>query len=622
MYGWNNTLVTTHNTPGCNVTVIWPGQPRPPFVPAAPPPPVHYPPHQHAPYHCPPHHYPHGPPPRPHYPMPMPVPVPAPPAPVRVPVPVPTPTPALAHQLPAYTEKKTSSTMGRKTKNPFLDDVKRHSDIPGASSLTLTRHGRAYSAQSEFPSRPFGESSDTMPQLFLIAPPLENPCIEGANKPFRILIPCQAPSLLHGDRDSIHLTHHEGFKIQNPRDLVNKCKGLLRYLDAISMYLFMGAAAAATAHGFPIHPGDILHDSLSRLHQMAHNRDYLNRAGIEESRFYSKQSVVDNHQIDAMKALFRSAGLMNSEFGVRPIHFGGPTKWVCEECYQVLSDSRDIVADHLMSLREYIELTRRSMEANVVLRCSASVITFTKTVQKSPRLRKVTLHIKSGYFQTSDRQAGTQYNAIKFQFDDLGKVLHGRSLQSVNIQGDRGSGSVFAGLQQVFKCPDLKSLHIKGMPHFLRDVDLRNCTRKLEELKLDGVHIDSQDTATQLAKLLQENSALKVLSLSRTRLTAAALSVLVSRHVEKRFAKLTQLNLSDNDFDAATARTLVAMALKGDRLSRLDLSNCSGIGAAGCRQILELLRFRGRRLDSVVMDGTGITYDISAEMDRFRNSRE
>ncbi|KAF9354838.1 hypothetical protein BGX34_010782 [Mortierella sp. NVP85] len=559
-------------------------------------------------------------------PMPAPVPAPAPAPPARARVPVSVRVPTSAHQLPAYTEKKTPSTMGRSTKkNTFLDDVKRHSDIPGASSLTLTRHGRAYSAQSDFRSRPFDESGDTMPQLFLIAPPLENPFIEGANKPFRILIPCQAPSTLQGgNKDSIHLTHHEGFTIQNPRDLVNKCRGLLSYLDAISTYLFMGAAAAGSAHGFPIHPGDILHDPIRRLHQMAHNRDHLNRVGIEAFQFYSKQSVVDNHQIDAMKALFRSAGLMDSEFGVRPIHFGGPTKWVCEECYQVLSDSRPIVADHLMSMDEYIDLTRRSTEANVVLRCSASVITFTKTVQKSPRLRKVTLHIKSGYFQTSDRQAGTQYNAIKYQFDELGKVLHGRSLQSVDIQGDRGSGSVFVGLQRVFKCSDLKTLHIKGMPHFLRDVDLRNCTRKLEELKLDGVHIDSQDTATHLAKLLQENSGLKVLSLSRTRLTAPALSALASSrngYVEKRFAKLTQLNLSDNDFDAATARTLVAMALKGDRLSRLDLSNCSRIGAAGCRQILELLRFRGRRLDSVVMEGTGITYDISADMDRFRNSR-
>ncbi|KAF9982420.1 hypothetical protein BGZ65_002894 [Modicella reniformis] len=461
-----------------------------------------------------------------------------------------------------------------------------------------------------------------MPRLFLIAPPLDDPFISGVNKPFRILTPCQAPSLSEGAKeDAIHLTHHEGFTIKNPNEIVHKCKSILNHLDAVSAYVYMGAAAAGSHHGFSIRPGDIVHGSLVRLNQMAHNRDHINHAGIEAFQYYSKQRIADNHQIDAMKALFRSAGLANNEFGVRPIHFGG-TKWVCEECYQVLSERRPLTIGHLMSLDEYIDLTRRTAEVEVTLRCSASVITFTRTIQKSPQLRKVIIHIKSEYFLTPERQTGTQYNAIEHQFIELGKALQGRSLTSVDIRGDYDCGPVFAGLQWVLRCSDLKMLHVKGITHFLQGAEFRNNTRKLEELQLDGVHVDIQEAANNLTKLFQANSSLKVLCLTRSRLMSAAVSIFVSsRDVEKRFAKLLQLDISNNEIDSAIARTLVAMALKGDRLTRLDLSNNYRIGDSGCRQILELLKFRGRRLDSIVTDTTGISYETSVEIDRYRNCR-
>ncbi|KAG0235407.1 hypothetical protein BGX31_004249 [Mortierella sp. GBA43] len=611
MYGYNrHPLVTTHNTRNSTITVVW-NQPQ--FIP----PPVHHTYHHPPPiyYHYPPiqqhfHYPPHVPPPQPPHVAPVypahPAPAPAPP-PVLRPVHVPQPV------IPVFPEKKTPTPSYKSS-----DEKK--------SSSSGSRHEKARSTNLDYRSRPFGESNDTMPQLFLVAPPLDDPFVEGVSKPFRLLIPCQAPSRLPGaHKESIHLTHHEGFVVRNPKDLVSKCKGLISYLDAISAYVFMGAAAAGSAHGFQIN-GEFIQGSLNRLHQVAQNRDRLNRAGIEASRFYSKQKVVDNHQIDAMKALLRSANLTEMDFGVRPIHFGGPTKWVCEECYQVLSESRSIVPDHLMSMDEYIDLTRRATEANVVLRCSASVITFLRTIQKSPYLRKVTIQIKSGYFVTPDRLSGTQYNAIKHQFEELGKALQSRPLLSVEIKGDSGcGGAVFAGLYRVLKCSDLKTLKVTGMAQFLAELaDLRGITHKLEEITLDGVRMDTAEAATRFSKLIQASSGLKILSLSRTRLSAGAVAVLASgqdKQTEKRFAKLVQLNLPDNDFDAATARALVAMALKGDRLNRLDLGNCRGVGDMGCRQILELLRVRGRRLDSIVMDSTGISYETSVEMDRYRSRR-
>ncbi|KAF9348320.1 hypothetical protein BGX34_002551 [Mortierella sp. NVP85] len=496
------------------------------------------------------------------------------------------------------------------------------------SGNLTSSHDRYGSASSNRRARRFEESTDKMPQLFLVAPALEEPVIDGTYRPFRILTPCQAPSILEGDEDSIHLTHHEGYTIKNPRDLVHKCRNFIRSLDAISAYLFIGAAAVGVAHGFSIDPTD-LHRPLNGSSRMAQNRTHLRRVGIQTREFYKKQWVVDNHQIEAMIKLFQSAGFAdrngNMRFNLRPIHFGGPTKWVCEECYQLLTRDRTIPVDHLMTLDEYRDLTKRATEVDVVLRCSASVITFTRMLKKYVQVRKAVIRIESGYFQTAERQFGTQFEAIQNQFIELAKALKPQPLTSLEIHGDNECGSVFMGLERVLKCADLEILQVTGMPHFLEGLegrDLIQSTYKLRQLELDGVHIHTQKAAENLIKLLRANTALKAFGLSRSRLTLDAISVLNSDdRVKKRFGELSQLNLSNNDFGAATARSLVAMALKGSCLQRLDLSNSRGIGDAGCREILELLQVKGRRLDTIVTDGTGISNDTARRMDKFRHHR-
>ena len=487
-------------------------------------------------------------------------------------------------------------------------------------------HDRYGSASSNRRVRPFEESTDKMPQLFLVAPALEEPIIDGTYRPFRILAPCQAPSILEGgDEDSIHLTHHEGYTIKNPRDLVHKCRDFLRALDAITAYLFIGAAAVGIAHGFTIDPTDF-HRPLNGFSRMAQNRTHLRRVGVQARELYKKQWVVDNHQIEAMIKLFQSAEFAdqggNMRFNVRPIHFGGPTKWVCEECYQLLTRDRTIPVDHLMTLDEYADLTKQATEVDVVLRCSASVITFTRMLEKYVQVRKAIIRIESGYFQTAERQSGTQFEAVQNQFIELAKALKLQPLMSLEIRGDNECGPVFMGLQRVLKCTDLEILQVTGMPHFLEGRDLIHSTYKLRQLKLDGVHIDTQEAAENLSKLLRANTVLKVFGLSRSRLTLDAISILNSNdRVKKRFGELSQLNISNNDFGAATARSLVAMALKGSCLQRLDLSNSRGIGDAGCREILELLQVKGRRLDTIVTDGTGISNDTAGRMDKFRHHR-
>ncbi|KAF9982419.1 hypothetical protein BGZ65_002893, partial [Modicella reniformis] len=286
--------------------------------------------------------------------------------------------------------------------------------------------------------------------------------------------------------------------------------------------------------------------------------------------------------------------LADNEFSVRPIRLEESTKWVCEECYELLSAKRSIPVDHLVFLKEYTLLTRQTTEVEVTLRCSTSVILFKGAVEGNSQLRKAILHIKSGYFQTRERRFGAQYHAIQKQFIELGEALRKQHLTSLEIHVDHEYGNVFAGLQHVLKCAYLKTLRVVGVPAFL-GVGFQNKTNKLEQLVLDGVHIDTKEAATNFATLLKTNPVLKSLHLSRSCLTIEAVSILIwNEGVKSCFSKLSELNLSNNDFCADTARSLISMALQGEKLTLLDLSDNQRICSTGRGKLMELLRTRDR----------------------------
>ncbi|KAG0235408.1 hypothetical protein B0O80DRAFT_440713 [Mortierella sp. GBAus27b] len=495
-------------------------------------------------------------------------------------------------------------------------------------------HGHDRYSSSSSGRRTFGESNDKMPQLFLIAPPVDQSSLLGTCKPFRVIAPCQAPSILEGgEEESIHLTHHEGFHFKNPSDLVHRFRGFIRTLDAMSTLLLTSAAAAGgMAYGIQVDINNLPIRPLAGVNRMAHNRIHINQSGVRTQGYFWKQWVRDNHQIEAMMKLFESTGAAdrggNIRFDVRPIHFGGPTIWVCEECYQILSRNDPIYTDQLLGINEYTNLMRRTSEMDVVLRCSASVIVLTKTLQKHRQLSKIVIRIEPDYFQTLERLHGTQYDAIDNQFIELGKALQGQSsLKHVEIYGHAECGSVYiSGLRHILKSSSLETLHIMGMPEFLQGHMFSNGTYKLQQLKLDDVHIHTEEAAKNLIAMLQANTALRVLGLSRTRLTMDTSLILESNdQAKKRFADLHQLILSHNDFGSATARNLVTMVLKESNLKRLDLSNCPGVGDRGFQEIMDLLSVRrGRRrdrLDAIVTHGTGISDITEEQMDQFRHHR-
>ncbi|KAG0221248.1 hypothetical protein BGX31_010060, partial [Mortierella sp. GBA43] len=64
-------------------------------------------------------------------------------------------------------------------------------------------------------------STDTIPRVFLVVPPLEDRFLS-LYKTVRIIQPCQAPSIASGNWDSFHMTAHEGYTINYLRGLEHR----------------------------------------------------------------------------------------------------------------------------------------------------------------------------------------------------------------------------------------------------------------------------------------------------------------------------------------------------------------------------------------------------------------
>ncbi|KAI8606017.1 hypothetical protein EDD21DRAFT_400778 [Dissophora ornata] len=451
------------------------------------------------------------------------------------------------------------------------------------------------------PPREFTDSVDGMPRLFLVAPLLDDPFVEGTSKPFRILVPCQAPSYTTGAEDAIHMTEHDGYTVKNPRDFVHNNRHIISLLDTIQTYLLQGASIAMQTHGYPRIPGDLIDQYMSSLRTTAHNRIHLNGAGIGPRNFYSRHVVVDNHQRAAMTTLLRAATVSDSTCGLTGNLKGiisqktGRTLWVCYECYDKILASKPIIPN---------------AEFNVTLTCSASLIIFTKTLSSSRDTKKVIIQIDPAYFEAPKRTAGAQFNAICDQFNGLGETLSKMRLTFFEFKGNSTDGTMYAGLKDVLKCSTLQRLVIRGVPLFLQSGDISNSCRLLTQLVLDDVLIDTAVAANNLQKILWSNTGLSRLCISHACFTIPALAILISNRderVRKRFERLSQLKISYNDIDAETAKTFVMMAIsKGSNLKRLDISGNRRIGDEGCCEILALLRSMNHHLQEFKVEDTGV----------------
>ncbi|KAI7819278.1 hypothetical protein BC939DRAFT_265265 [Gamsiella multidivaricata] len=475
----------------------------------------------------------------------------------------------------------------------------------------------------------FMDSKDDVPRLFLIAPTLEEPLVRGPYRPIRILLPCQAPSSLNGDEESVHMTSHNGYTIKNPNDFLHNNRDTVKLMSTITSYFARAAAVGSQYQAALGVVGDLAATAAAFYAANADNRTHLNTAGLDTDSLYEMHLATENHQREALKILLMAAAAsdrtqsMTGELNGIVLN-NGRTIWVCKECYDHMLKGESIMDKYHVSLSDYETLTKRGPEVKVTLRSSASLIIFTNALWNNPETRNVTIRIVSEYFETPERSHRAALSSIQSLFSDLGQALASKRLTHLEIHGNSVSGAIYSNLQCVLKCSTLERLSIQGFPRFLQGANLPKDCKLLTKLMLDNVLIDTEEAANNFRGLMHANPGINHLRLSRAGFTHAALSVLFlvegtankAISVPKLFMRLVQLSLSDNNMDQISALTFVRMAFLSVNLTHLDLSGNPMIGDPGCRAIMTLLKEKSRKLVELKTERTGTEMRTRMELDQ------
>jgi len=405
----------------------------------------------------------------------------------------------------------------------------------------------------------FDQIPDALPQLFLVVPPLGEPYHVGLHQAVRVIAPCQAPSIKSGGshEGAFHLTAHKGYTIKCPRDLEHRYRHTIKTVAKLTKYIMRGAETAANYVGsLPTPATDLVASTLTSLCQTVDNKARLNRAGIDPSNLFSPQWVTDSHQKKAMEELVRAAAAAEGEHSITGDLNGivlknGRALWVCDRCYNSLRSGYPMEEIEDLTLSQYKSLVKGGSEIEVTLRNSTSVIVLIDVLNKSSNTNKIILHIEPKYFEAPERATGAPLNSIVHLFNELGQVLQGqKALAHLEIHGPSTNGEVFAGLQAVLKCRSLETLHLSGIPCFLQGENMTIRCRRLQDIELHGVLVNTEQAALNLEALIRRNAGLSRLKVTQAEFTYLSWSTLYMNRpktMHKRFAQLERLDLSCND---------------------------------------------------------------------------
>ncbi|KAF9929373.1 hypothetical protein BGZ65_005833, partial [Modicella reniformis] len=287
-------------------------------------------------------------------------------------------------------------------------------------------------------SQHFVQSSDTLPQAFMVVP---HHSYLRVHKAVRIIALCQTPliqvpSITDGGGDSLHVTDHRGYIIKYPRNREHRCRnGIKQVITLVKNIARLAVTAAVVAGGDLGHSGDVAVSALSSLHQTVENRARLYAVGINPKDFFSVQFVVDDHQKRPMEDLLRDAANVNRQPNITGNLKGivlenGRTFWVCDR-----------------------SLAERESEMDVTL-CNPDLVdilteTFTKST-KTTKTTKIIIHLDPSYFEAPERATGSRFDSIADRFNKLGAAFQRQKmLAHLEIHCNSTNGKVYTGLQAV-----------------------------------------------------------------------------------------------------------------------------------------------------------------------------
>ncbi|KAG0235409.1 hypothetical protein B0O80DRAFT_440716 [Mortierella sp. GBAus27b] len=443
-----------------------------------------------------------------------------------------------------------------------------------------------------------GVSPDSIPEMYLGVHSPQDPSLL-RHRVHRIVPPCQAYSIMSGNKDLFHLTAHPGYAIKLPSDTEHNNKDRIKSITSFSKTAARATGAIAKlVPNAPSIPVDGTIGGLSSLGRTAGNRARLMNAGIHPDELYRPRRIVPTAR-DTMEEVLRYAAADSDEpsnitGGLQGLQLhDGSTVWVCRDCLECIRHGRNLRQDHL-TLAEYKSLTTKETELEVTLTNLESVITFTRTLQIFKKVQGLVLNIDSGCFEAPD-MSEQHRTCFTNHFNDLGVAIRRqKSLTHLKIIGGNLESKIYGGLQCALLSYSLKSLHISGVCRFFEDRSLRMRRRYLRSLKrieLDNVRVHTGMAGDNLRKMINKRN-LEVLIATRAGITsqsAAHVFVDEKKKLRKPFKKFRRLVLAHNDLATDDVINLLEVILvrRNPKLNHLDITGNQRIGQEDDRQRIE-----------------------------------
>jgi len=314
-------------------------------------------------------------------------------------------------------------------------------------------------------------------------------------------------------QEQYHLTAHKGWLVKYPRNFEHQHRKSIKRVTRAMNYVVRGAeTAVSTMTSIPSHPVDIATSALTSLGRVVDNKDRLNRAGINYKDMLSPQLITDSHQKEAMMEL-----LFGTTVADEQIDGAGDgnenTPWICKHCLACVQKREPIDLTNCLTLSEYEPLIKREPEVEVTLHNSMSVKVFTRSISIPSNTNKIIIRIDPTYFVA--RAKGAPRSSIVHMFNELGRALqYQTALIHLEIHGNSADGGVFVGLRAVLKCRSLETLHVSGIPRFFQEENITIKCRRLKNLTLQGVLVNTEQAVGNLEVLMKTNSGLTSIKLT------------------------------------------------------------------------------------------------------------
>jgi hypothetical protein len=313
----------------------------------------------------------------------------------------------------------------------------------------------------------------------------------------------------------LHITGHDGYTIEYPRDVEHRHRDRVKFLFSTLKILVRVIGTGGRAVNIPTIPAEYVTSTLSFLGATVDNKARWDTLGIDIDNMFSIQAVVDDNQQKEMEWLLRRAVSTSDVGGRQDITGGlkgivledGRTIWICPNCLKCLCGRKPVDPSYV-TLKQYKLLTMRDPNMEVTLCNDLSVVFLTRSLSKTTGTTKLVIHIMHAYFKTiEESEAMSRRKAITEIFNKLGiAILHQNNLVHLEIHGDSADsgiypGQMYRGLIAVFRCQSLKSLRISGIPSFLQGKNISIRCRKLEELSLQDLVVNTEQAANNLHAL-------------------------------------------------------------------------------------------------------------------------